>query len=342
MNTNNFIVTTTEHIENATIKCYLDAICTNIVIGTNVFSDFAASLSDFFGGKSDSYKRKLEYAYNEARRELEQKARKMGANAILGFKVDFDEVSGKDKSMFMISASGTACIIDYQEQRAQQNNAAKSISQSDYDREIQKKEIISKLESGKFQQSWITFLFEEHPKEAVKPLISLYQNSYGEDETLKQIVSIIKSYPREYVVNEIYSFLEDSNWNGSICTLIRECDLFDAKKVLEVCRKNIHTAIKLLSAGRDYYDEKEIESMKSISLFLDNLPDTGKIEKLKTGIISKKEEEFFICENGHKSPASSEFCDNYNCGVNIKGLTQHEISAINQFKNKIEILSRML
>ena len=75
---------------------------------------------------------------------------------------------------------------------------------------------------------------------------------------------------------------------------------------------------------------------------LDNLPDTGKIEKLKTGIISKKEEEFFICENGHKSPASSEFCDNYNCGVNIKGLTQHEISAINQFKNKIEILSRML
>ena len=72
MNTNNFIVTTTEHIENATIKCYLDAICTNIVIGTNVLSDFAASLSDFSGGKFDSYKRKLEYAYTEARRELEQ------------------------------------------------------------------------------------------------------------------------------------------------------------------------------------------------------------------------------------------------------------------------------
>lgn len=40
---NRFIITTTDTIENCPIKRYIDTICSNIVIGTNVFSDFAAS-----------------------------------------------------------------------------------------------------------------------------------------------------------------------------------------------------------------------------------------------------------------------------------------------------------
>ena len=52
-----FIVSTTENIENGIIKQYIDVICSNIVVGTNIFSDITASFSDFFGGKSNSYKK---------------------------------------------------------------------------------------------------------------------------------------------------------------------------------------------------------------------------------------------------------------------------------------------
>lgn len=120
---NNFIISTTHNIEGCPIKRYIDAICTNIVIGTNIFSDFAASFTDFFGGRSDSYKKKLEIIYNEASKELKQKALNLGANAIIGFKVDFDEISGKDKSMFMVSVSGTACIIDKNEDDTQEEKS---------------------------------------------------------------------------------------------------------------------------------------------------------------------------------------------------------------------------
>mgnify|MGYP000373425860 CR=1 FL=1 len=83
------------------------------MIGTNIFSDFAASFTDFFGGRSDSYRRKLEIIYGEASKALKQKALNLGANAnLLVSEVDFDEISGKDKSMFMVSVSGTACIIE--------------------------------------------------------------------------------------------------------------------------------------------------------------------------------------------------------------------------------------
>ena len=105
-------MSTTNTIEGCPIKKYIDTICSNIVIGTNIFSDFAASFTDFFGGRSDSYRRKLEIIYSEASKALKQKALNMGANAIVGFKVDFDEISGKDKSMFMVSVSGTACIVE--------------------------------------------------------------------------------------------------------------------------------------------------------------------------------------------------------------------------------------
>lgn len=43
------IITTTNNIENYSIKRYLGVVNANIVIGANFFSDFAASLTDVFG-----------------------------------------------------------------------------------------------------------------------------------------------------------------------------------------------------------------------------------------------------------------------------------------------------
>lgn len=43
--------------------------------------------------------------------ELVEKARQVGANALVGVKIDFDEISGGNKSMFMVSAVGTACDV---------------------------------------------------------------------------------------------------------------------------------------------------------------------------------------------------------------------------------------
>ena len=59
MNTD-FIITTTNNIEYGTIQKYINTVCSNVVVGTNIFSDFAASITDFFGGRSASYQKKLE------------------------------------------------------------------------------------------------------------------------------------------------------------------------------------------------------------------------------------------------------------------------------------------
>ncbi len=102
------IITTTSNIEGARITEYLDLVSVNVVIGTNFFSDWMASVTDIFGGKSSTYQRKLDDVYEEALKRLEKRASKLGADAVVGLKMDFGEVSGKEKSMFMVSAIGTA------------------------------------------------------------------------------------------------------------------------------------------------------------------------------------------------------------------------------------------
>lgn len=110
-----FIITTTDTIPNAEITEILDIVYSNIVIGTNIFSDIAAAFTDFLGGKSRTYISKLDAMREEAKNELICKARQLGANAIIGVRTDYEEISGGSKQMFMVYMSGTACIVRYNE-----------------------------------------------------------------------------------------------------------------------------------------------------------------------------------------------------------------------------------
>lgn len=106
------IITTTNNVEKHNVAQYLGIVNANVVLGTNFFSDFAAALTDTWGGRSGTYQNKLKLIYKDVMNELEGKARELNANAILGLHIDFDEISGGGKSMFMVSASGMAVILE--------------------------------------------------------------------------------------------------------------------------------------------------------------------------------------------------------------------------------------
>ncbi|MBR7183743.1 MAG: heavy metal-binding domain-containing protein [Alistipes sp.] len=105
------LVSTTNSLEGYKIVEYIDIVSTNVVNGSSFFSDWKASLTDIFGGRSGTYQRKLRKIYEEAIEELSEEAISLGANAVVGLKVDYGEISGKDTQMFMISAVGTAVKV---------------------------------------------------------------------------------------------------------------------------------------------------------------------------------------------------------------------------------------
>ena len=84
--------------------------------------------------------------------------------------------------------------------------------------------------------------------------------------------------------------------------------------------------------------------MKKIVNYLDSLPDKGKIELTKSGILSSKMVEMYICPEGHKNDKEVEFCEGNGgyCGLNIKGLKKEQVNVIKAFKDKVRVLENLL
>ena len=111
-NPKDILVITTSSADGIKIKRYLKPISAHIVAGTNLFSDFLGGLTDVFGGRSQSYQKQLTSLYNEAIERIKFAAYEIGANCIIGLSIDMDEISGKGKSMFMLTAIGTAVVME--------------------------------------------------------------------------------------------------------------------------------------------------------------------------------------------------------------------------------------
>lgn len=104
------IVTTTNTIEGKIIKEYKGIVTGETIIGANIFKDIMASIRDIVGGRSASYEKVLKEAKDIALKEMQQRAKEMGANAILGVDLDYETVGAK--GMLMVTASGTAVVIE--------------------------------------------------------------------------------------------------------------------------------------------------------------------------------------------------------------------------------------
>ena len=338
---NKFLITTTNNVEGCSILKYIDSICTNIVIGTNIFSDMVAGLSDIFGGHSGTYRNKLEKIYGEAKKGLQEKALALGANAIIGFSVDFDEISGGGKSMFMISASGTACIVKYPENRTEQQNL-NVVTNEVLERELKKLLIVKSINEGRtIQEEWMEFLLQYPQKNVVKGLLTRYVDNYYQlDE--KSLLAFTEKYltilPQEDFIDDVYCMYPEQM--KEIGKLINACMLFSPEKILDMFDKlPLEKIIYILNVPKQLYKKEDLFVMQQILDRLDNLPDTGKIEVVKGGMFSK-DKEMFICEQGHKNDKDLEYCSS--CGLNIKGLTKEQVKEIESFRNKVRVLETLL
>ena len=105
------LVTTTYVIEGGRITRYYGIVSGETIIGANVFRDFFASIRDVVGGRSGSYEEVLREAKDTALREMQEQARLLGANAVIGVDLDYETV-GSSGSMLMVTACGTAVTIE--------------------------------------------------------------------------------------------------------------------------------------------------------------------------------------------------------------------------------------
>ncbi|WP_210364124.1 YbjQ family protein [Bacillus sp. REN3] len=102
------LVTTTNTLQGKEIERYIGVVTGEAIMGANVVRDFLASVTDVIGGRSSAYENKLAEGRDIALREMEEKAQKMGANAVIGVDLDFETLR---EGMMMCIATGTAVYI---------------------------------------------------------------------------------------------------------------------------------------------------------------------------------------------------------------------------------------
>jgi uncharacterized protein YbjQ (UPF0145 family) len=104
-------ITTTPGFEGRRIREYRGIVCGEAILGANLFKDLFAGIRDLVGGRSATYERELSNAREIALRELAERAAQLGANAVVGVDLDY-EVLGQANGMLMVSASGTAVVVE--------------------------------------------------------------------------------------------------------------------------------------------------------------------------------------------------------------------------------------
>jgi len=105
------IITTTHEIEGKKITQYLGLVSGTSILGTSFLRDFFAKVADFSGGRVSTYESELKKARLAAIGEMKAEATRLGANAVVGVRIDF-EALGEKGSILMVCASGTAVIVN--------------------------------------------------------------------------------------------------------------------------------------------------------------------------------------------------------------------------------------
>jgi len=104
------IRSTTPTLQGKEITDYLGIVVGEAILGANIFKDIFASIRDIVGGRAGAYEEEMGRARDIAFMELEDEARALGANAIVGIDLDY-EIIGSKGGMMMVSVSGTAVRI---------------------------------------------------------------------------------------------------------------------------------------------------------------------------------------------------------------------------------------
>ncbi len=272
---NKIIITTTNVVSGIEIEKYLGVINTNLVIGTNIFSDIGASFTDFFGGSSHSYQNKLEKMQEQAKEKLIQKLRELDGNVILGLSFDFDEISGKGKAMFMVSVSGTAVRAKFPQNININSNDKISFKTIKATIEINK--IIVDVQKGKLITNEQWELIMENPKNSFSTFIlnnyiNHYNSGVGEQsDEGKNLLNYTTRYFMNIDISHSKNVLYDKLLDNSILTniVIEKTKLFDAEKILGLIENGqINISVNLLKYDKPFYTKSDLVLMKKIILNL--------------------------------------------------------------------------
>jgi len=351
---NSIIITTTNNIEGYNITKYYSPISANVVTGANIFSDISASLTDFFGGNSGTYEKKLQEMYVEVVDKLKIRAEDVGANSIVGLKVDFGEISGKGNQMFMLSAVGTPTVADRDiSNKGATNDNTQIIDGTLVETKIKANKIIQDFEKDRrLNDNKIEFILKSRLLDFSNLVVSIIKNinlSTEQDELISRLSLYFRVIDKKDAINIIYRTLSSEGLETKaahhLISIIGKFDLIDYDHVNELLKaddKEIKKyAINIIALPKTAYLNSDINHLMEFKqIILDSFPKIAESVKTKGFLSSEKEAWRCIC--GKTNEINIMYC--YSCEKDQFGFRSNEIkpnTIINLIENRLEMIEEL-
>ena len=337
-----FVVSTTSTLEGYEIGRYLGIVSAHVVAGTDVFTDIIASFSDFFGGRSQVYRRELSAIGEEAIEELKEQCYRLGANGLLGVRIDHDEISGKGKSMFMVTASGTAVVAN-PIRGAGSNSQAHASADVDRDalsvllRREKLLRAITTREGDLSDESW-SFLIRYRVFEAVPHILQDLRDSHSYElgdhaleKKLECYVEYFSAIPEEPARAALHEAIAEEA--GSLCAddllkIIDGAGLADYSRVhamlQSLARDEQLLGVRLLGCSKRIYRSTDVALMEECCKLIERLFPSSPEEVSSPSWLPGRTKMMWICECGKRVDPDAPYPYCSSCGRGRRGVRQSE------------------
>lgn len=364
-----FVVSTTSTLEGYEIDHYLGIVSAHVVAGTDVFTDIVASFSDFFGGRSRVYKRELAAIGEEAIEELREQCDRLGANGLVGVRIDHDEISGKGKSMFMVTASGTAVVASPTRKEGfdTKTHVAAGVDRDALAILLERERLLRALAAGKggldFDEPW-SFLIRHRVFEAAPHILRNLRNR----EELDRHAEYFSVIPEEPAIAALYEAIAEerrqrerdamgeedpeleewkrkmgrkreeagSHYADDLLKIIDAVGLVEYNRVHAMLQSPTRDeqllGVRLLGCSKRTYRATDVALMEECCEQVKRLfPSSAEVISIR-GISGHKE--MWICECGKRNDMFKPYCTK--CGRSRRGVRQSE-APIDQILREVDL-----
>ena len=123
----------------------------------------------------------------------------------------------------------------------------------------------------------------------------------------------------------------------AIADIALKANILNTEYILQNIESDTNYCISLLKPTKDFYTQDDIQGLRQIIDFIDNMPNKGSIvaEKSLLGKVSEK----IVCQCGKKNPIESKYCES--CGANIKGFFKDQIDVVEEKRMLLKILENI-
>lgn len=344
------IITTSNTIEGSTISEYLDVVQVCMVVGTDM------ALTSLLSSPAGRYRDTVNEVYSKALSLLRLRGMALNADAIIALQSDLEEISNRGKMRFVQTFVGTAVRL---QGGVQVNTSEDVVPLAELQRCVKSQQMADKLKDMDYmpdEDDWGEIinngLYDLAPTLYRRYLLAnrdiLNNSSMSQSRMMNDcFIPFLQSMGYDAAVEVVYSDITTNPYTTH--DVAKQCKLFHPQRIAAMLDpRNKHFVISMLDCEKESYTKHDLELMKRIVKYLDNLPDTGHYETGrskrfgKSGII-------LVCERGHTSAVElgghcTETIERGMgvCNLNVKGITESEVAAINAFKQKVLVLQSLL